>query len=211
MFSQMNVKKLLVLFTLAFCFLSVVPLAFAQNEAGGPGASSDKNDSNPGTASDIREDFYKRMKNAKSFAPTKYGGEDVVVEEESKGPGKVKHNLTGPVQVWPVFVKEAVSIVPTMRDQGIQRNPLITFGLPISDTQYQILHRYDQNIMLEQLFDPEKVIWVINAMGMIQTQSAANSAANLARNQSASAIEYAEKYLPNFTTQAGNRWNTIRD
>lgn len=211
MVSQMNAKKLLASFILAFCFLSVVPLAFAQNEAGGPGASSDKNDSNPGTASDIREDFYKRMKNAKSFAPTKYGGEDVVVEEESKGPGKVHHNLTGPVQVWPVFVKDAESIVPTMRDQGIMRNPLVTFGYPISDTQYQILHRYDQNIMLEQLFDPEKVIWVINAMGMIQTQSAANSAANLARNQASSAIEYAEKYLPNFTTQAGNRWNMIRD
>jgi len=208
---QMNVKKLLVLLTLAFCFWSVVPLAFAQNEAGGPGGSSDKNDSNPGTASDIREDFYKRMKNAKSFSPRKYGGEDVVVDEESKGPGVVKHALTGPVQVWPVFVKEAISKVPTMRDQGIQRWPLKTFGYPISDTQYQVLHRYDQNIMLEQLFDPEKVIWVINAMGMIQTQSAANSAANLARNQSSSAIEYAEKYLPNFTTQAGNRWNTIRD
>ncbi len=211
MVSKMNVKKLLVLLTLAFCFLSVVPLAFAQNEAGGPGASSDKNDSNPGTASDIREDFYKRMKNAKSFAPQKYGGEDVVVEEESKGPGEVHHALKGPVQVWPVPVADAVSKVPTMRDQGIMRNPLKTFGYPVSDTQYQVIHRYNQNIMLEQLFDPEKVIWVINAMGMIQTQSAANSAANLARNQSSSAIEYAEKYLPNFTTQGGNRWNMIRD
>ena len=211
MVSKMNVKKLLVLLTLAFCFWSVVPVAFAQNEAGGPGASSDKNDSNPGTASDIREDFYKRMKNAKSFSPSKYGGEDVVVDEESKGPGKIHHALKGPVQTWPIIIPDAVSIVPTMRDQGIQRWPLTTFGYPISDTQYQVIHRYNQNIMLEQLFDPEKVIWVINAMGMIQTQSAANSAANLARNQSSSAIEYAEKYLPNFTTQAGNRWNMIRD
>src|SRR5262249_55225292 len=86
-----------------------------------------------------------------------------------------------------------------------------TFGLPVSDTQFQIIQRLNDNMMLEQAFDPERQMWMENAMGAIKASSAANSAANLARNQAQGAIEFAQKFLPNFTATAGNEWNVIRD
>lgn len=174
-------------------------------------ATGDANDSNPGTAWDIRKNYFLRFPAAREFGPVEAGGQDVIKDKKSMGPGVVTHCLSGPVQTWPVVIPCTTSEVPTLRDQAITQDLLRTFGYPVSDTQFQLIQRYDDNRLLEQLFDPEKLMWLSNAVGGIQATSVANSAANLARNQATTAIERMKQYLDNFTVQPKNVWNTIRD
>ncbi|MBI4533066.1 MAG: hypothetical protein HY711_03890, partial [Candidatus Melainabacteria bacterium] len=241
---------LLKLIVLVLLLVAVPTTSLAQGSAkgkagGAKGASStskapgDTNDSNEGTAWDIRKNYFLRFPVAKEFGPSTDGGKDVIEKGESKGPGIIVHSKSGPVQVWPVIVPTAISKVPTKRDEAIMEDLFQTFGLPVSDTQFQVIQRYNDNRMLEQLFDPEKLMWLVNSIGNIQAISVANSSANLARNQATSAIDFAQSFLPgmaaagkrgagssggggggadfsqrymtNFTAQAGNAWNRIRD
>lgn len=208
---------------LLLLLVSVVPYgAQAQPSKGAaPTSNGDPRDQNPRTQKDQRELYGERMRNAKNFFPTNMGGSDVLVPignskngkgpKKSDGPGTVIHSKSGPVFVWPVLVPTSVSKVPTKRDEAIQKNLFNTFGYPVSDTQFQIIDRYNDNIMLEQMFDPEKVMWMATTIGGIEANSAANSAGNMAVNQSISAIDFTKKYLVNFTAQAGNVWHRIRD
>jgi hypothetical protein len=158
----------------------------------------------------IRQDYtYADLNNApfvtKEVHPE---GHDVVVDRKSQGPGEITLN---DVYKWPVVIPTATSPLPTLRDEGIGDHLLKTWGYPVSDTQYQMIHRYNQNIMLAEMFDPERVMWTLGAMGNMQMQNTADSAANLERNQAASAIDFTASYLYNFTVEQGNRWNRIRD
>jgi hypothetical protein len=188
--------------------------------AGGPVASNSSAntdstvlDSNQGTPAYIEGTFLQRHLNAKTFAETQWGGSDVVVNGQSTGPGSVVHG-PGPVQLWPAVIPTATSAVPTFRDQGITQHLFQTFGYPVSDTQFQIISRYNDNIFMEQLFNPERVMWLMGAMGNIQATNTANSAANLTQNQGASAIQHIQVFLVNFTNEAadpGNMWHSIRN
>lgn len=53
-------------------------------------------------------------------------------------------------------------------------------GLPLSDTQFQIIDREDNQRFLELLFDPEHMTWLATNTGQIQGASAANSSAGAA-------------------------------
>jgi hypothetical protein len=130
------------------------------------------------------------------------------------GPGSVVHSTSGPVQVWPAIVPTAVSGVPTFRDQAITKNLFKTFGYPVSDTQFQIISRYNDNILLEQMFDPERAMWMTSAIGNIQAAKTADNTANLAQNQATSAIEHIEVFMTNFTNESadpGNMWHQLRN
>ncbi len=138
-------------------------------------------------------------------------GQDGRGPKESVGPGIVK-TQSGPTYAWPVPVPPGIpSTVPTKRDEGINKNELKTFGYPVSDTQFQLIQRYNQNIMLEQLSNPERFMWAATTLGGLQSTSAANSANNMATNQAISAIDFSKKYLVNFTAEQGNVWHRLRD
>lgn len=178
--------------------------------SGGSGALKNE-DANPGTAWDIRKNYFKRFKFAKEFGPSEAGGADVIKDGESQGPGQITPN-SGPVFMWPKkIIQGQPSQVPTKRDEAIMKFQVKTFGYPISDTQFQVIQRLDDNMMLEEAFDPERWMWMENAMGAIKATSAANSMANLARNQATSAIQFSQKFLENFTVQEGNEWNRMRN
>ncbi len=49
------------------------------------------------------------------------------------------------------------------------------------------------------------------AGGQAQATQMGNSAADIARDQSCAAIDYASRFLKNFTSEGGNRWNRFRD
>lgn len=49
------------------------------------------------------------------------------------------------------------------------------------------------------------------ASGQAQATQAGNSAADIARDQGCAAIDYCSRFLKNFTTDGGNRWNRFRD
>ncbi|MCC6977832.1 MAG: hypothetical protein IT343_05890 [Candidatus Melainabacteria bacterium] len=236
--------------TLVLLLIGFVPIAAEAQQPGGGagGGTGDPRDANPGSAALNMRHFYLRMKNAREFSTTEFGGADVLAAtgassgtdritngirnlasgnfrgalqsamgqdgrgpKESVGPGTVK-TQSGPTFAWPVPVPPGIpSTVPTKRDEGINKNELKTFGYPVSDTQFQLIQRYNQNIMLEQLANPERFMWAANTLGGLQSTAAANSANNMATNQAISAIDFSKKYLVNFTAEQGNVWHRLRD
>lgn len=177
-------------------------------------------DSNPMTHWDIRKTYFLRNKAAAQHGPISIDGRDlssqnpeghdVIVNKESVGPGMVEHHRSGPVFEWPVEIPEAMSEVPTYRDEAIMENLFQTFGYPVSDTQFQIIERYNHNRFLEQLFDPEKVMWMATTISGVQANSAGNSTANMSVNQNITAIEYVRQPIRNFTAEPDNVWQRIR-
>ncbi len=208
----MNVKKTattLILRVLALLLVAYIVPEGAQAQPAGnsPGAL----DVNPGYAAFQREMYFQRFPAAREGGPTEMGGHDKITDKKSMGPGSVTHSKSGPVFMWPVIIPTAISPVPTKRDEMINDDTFKTFGYPVSDTQFQVIQRYNQNRMLEQAFDPEKIMWASTATAGMQATSAANSAASASVNQAQSAIDFTKKYLTNFTSEAGNRWQKIRD
>jgi hypothetical protein len=184
--------------------------SFANAPASG-GTSTTPQIGNIMTTDQIREAFFARNALAKVFGPIESGGTDNIQNGTSTGPGTVNHSLSGPVQMWPVPIPTLQSAVPSQRDTGITKNLMKTTGYPVSDTQFQIISRMNDNIEMEQSNDPEKQMWNSTAQGAIQAGSAANSAAGMTANQGQSAIQFQQQFLVNFTSEAGNRWLVIRD
>ncbi len=235
MFIDRSILKAFLLRTLVLLFLILgySALAFAQEGGGGGGGAGGAggggagggggansgalgtvvpNDGLQTGAFDVREDYRRANKLSIPFGPpTRRNPEglDEVVKRESIGPATVDHG--SPVYSWPVVIPTATSAVPTRRDMGITKNRLHTFGLPVSDTQYQMIHRMNQQIMLEEMFDPERIMWLGACIGTSQIQDASNSFANVVRQQAASAIDYVSCPFSNFTAEKGNRWNRIHD
>ncbi len=213
MFPQAPVKRMKrfieMLFLLVLGFSSMTGAMAAGSD------NLDKTEPNDATktgAFDVREDYRRANKLAIPFGPStkrNSGGMDEIKDRESQGPDQVDHG--SPVYAWPVVIPSATSAVPTKRDKGITKNRMKTFGMPISDTQYQIIHRMNQQIMLEEMFDPERIMWLGACMGASQVQDSANSFANVVRNQADSAINFVACPIYNFTTEGGNKWNKIRD
>ncbi len=177
-----------------------------QNPPGTPGASDD---ANQGTAATTETNYLKRNNWAKVFR--EFDRINARGESES-GQGSVIQTR-GPLYLWPEKHLDTTmqADLPSRRDQAIGAFQVKTFGLPVSDTQYQVIARLNDNMLLEEAFDPERWMWMETAMGQVKATSAANSAANLSRNQSQGAIEFAQQFLPNFTADAGNVWNRIRN
>ncbi len=85
-------------------------------------------------------------------------GQDGRGPKESAGPGTVKDpsqvlRLRGLFLFLPAFLLRCRQ----KRDEGINKNELKTFGYPVSDTQFQLIQRYNQNIMLEQIVQSGKI------------------------------------------------------
>ena len=210
----MNVKRTaatLILRVLALLMVAYAVPNGAQAQSPPSGNSPGALDVNPGYAAFQREMYFQRFPAAREGGPTEMGGHDKITDKKSMGPGSVIHSKSGPVYVWPAVIPTAVSAVPTKRDEMINDDMFKTFGYPVSDTQFQVIQRYNQNRMLEQAFDPEKIMWASTATAGMQATSAANSAASASVNQAQSAIDFTKKYLTNFTSEAGNRWQKIRD
>jgi hypothetical protein len=191
-----RVFALLLLFSLLnVCAVNAQQAQPAQIGAGNT-ANGGADDSNPGTAWDIRKNYFLRFPVAQEFGPYKAGGSDVIIDKVSQGLATggtpfVTHAAPGcPVYVWPIFVPFAISTVPTYRDMAIDEELFTTFGFPVSDTQFQIIQRYNDNRMLEEMFDPERIMWAWSTVSGMQATGAANSAANMTTNQSQSAIDF---------------------
>ena len=201
---------------LLLVFISGGVEAFAQGNPSSSQPNQNNNDSYPiRGAGDVRfYDYFPRYPAAACFGPQcekNPKGKDIIENRESKKDGTVKHGKSGPVYEWPIKVKECISKVPTKRDEAINDHMLKTFGYPISDTQFQMIHRFDNQIMLEEMFDPERLNWTGAVVGATQMQDVANGAANTCRNQCASAIDFVGCSIYNFTIDESNKWNKVRN
>src|SRR5579885_1054702 len=167
-------------------------------------------DDNPITHWDTRYNYFLRFPAAAEHgvydAKWNPQGHDIVEDQKSTGPGTVDNGASGPVFSWPVTIPDAVSTVPTHRDEAIQEDLFQTFGYPVSDTQFQVIERYNHNRFLEQLYDPEKVMWMSTSVAGVMANSAGNSTANMGANQCINAIDYTRQPLANFTVEPNNVW-----
>lgn len=62
-----------------------------------------------------------------------------------------------------------------------------------------------------KMHQPNNSAPAAKAQGQAQATQAGNAAADIARDQSVAAIDYASRFLKNFTTEKGNKWNRFRD
>ncbi len=75
------------------------------------------------------------------------------------------------------------------RDNEVFQNQLTTNGLPLSDTQFQVIQRENHQRFLEQLYDPEKMMWAAQATAQMQGAAAANSTAGTAEQSFGTALD----------------------
>ncbi len=75
------------------------------------------------------------------------------------------------------------------RDNEVFKNTLKTNGLPLSDTQFQVIQRENHQRFLEQLYDPEKMMWAAQATAQMQGAAAANSTAGTAEQSFGTALD----------------------
>jgi hypothetical protein len=202
-------RGLLVWLLLAFCTFSVVSLspAFAQqatqnqNPVTNTDDGQDATDTNPGTAWDIRQNYFKRFPYAKDSYNNDVmenvddgnntpDGIHPVSRMQRSAPGVpnfvMAYNFVvnyGYYYQWPC---PALDTPATMRDNELFDNQLTTFGMPVSDTQFQIIDRENKQRFLELMFDPERIMWTLQNMGV--GSSAANSAAGVAESSFDTAV-----------------------
>lgn len=85
-----------------------------------------------------------------------------------------------PVLTPHIFYKQdtqtATVQLPTMRDsEAVKSNLIQTYGLPVSDTQFQLIDRANKQRLLEMAFDPERWMWSELASGQMQSEATANA------------------------------------
>jgi len=74
---------------------------------------------------------------------------------------------------WP---KTASVSLASQRDaDALSKGIIQTYGLPMSDTQYQVIDREDKQRFLELLFDPERIMWKELSTDQTRLDSVANS------------------------------------
>ena len=211
-----GVKTLLTLAFVWFALLTM-PGALAQGAPAGGGATTqgaaggdqpDGANPGPGSAWTSRQNYFLRFPVAKEA----YDFDDVDDQGKSATDGQVQHTANGDmVYQWPSIIPTATSKTPTKRDQVVGKDLFKTFGYPVSDSQFQVIERYNHNRLLEQAFDPERAMWTTQTAAGMGANNAANSIGSSGVNQVCQAIDYCSMYLNNFTAEPGNVWQRIRD
>lgn len=74
------------------------------------------------------------------------------------------------------------------------------------DTRFNEMER-----LAAKMNQPNNASPSAKAQGQSQALQAGNSAADIAKDQSVAAIDHESKFLKNFTSEGGNRWNRFRD
>ena len=206
-----------ILLCLAFMFFALLTMTAAMAQTSStsgstsqPNGSADQPDggnNNTGTAWTSRQNYLLRFPVAAEAQKF-----DTVTNGVSAPNGTVMHTSgASPVYMWPSMVPTASSSVPTQRDQVVGQDLFQTFGYPVSDSQFQIIERYNHNRLLEQMFDPERAMWTTQTAAGMGANNTANSIGSSGVNQVLQAIDYCSMYLNNFTAEPGNVWQTIRD
>jgi hypothetical protein len=64
------------------------------------------------------------------------------------------------------------------RDSELFQNLMTTFGYPVSDSQFQIIQRENNQRLLELAYDPERVMWMTSTTSQTTSSQASKSMAN---------------------------------
>lgn len=104
--------------------------------------------------------------------------------------------------VQPLLVFNDATLQAQEGDQSIFEYELTTFGVgPISDTQFQMIDREDNQRFLELMFDPERWLWAARAAGIMQQQQMSTNMANTADWESVTAQDTIAENLINVANE----------
>ena len=201
--TAMKSMKLIAAMTVAFCTVSIsssfIP-AFAQISTGVPNPISGPTgaapqDSNPVTASDARNNYFKRY----PFAQDAFKNDVLIKVDDGNNTPDGIHPVSRMQRSAPGVPNFIMAYVPiygassyyqypcpaldtpaTMRDNELFDHQLTTFGVPVSDSQFQIIDRENKQRFLELMFDPERMMWTVSNLGV--GASTANSLAGTAES-----------------------------
>ncbi|MBX9950780.1 MAG: hypothetical protein K2Y39_16540 [Candidatus Obscuribacterales bacterium] len=65
--------------------------------------------------------------------------------------------------------------------------------------------------VIAKVNEPQTTAPAAQAAGQAQANAVGNAAGDVARDQAIAAIDYASRFLKNFTSEKGNKWNSLRD
>jgi hypothetical protein len=180
------------------CFSGAGQEAFAQ-VVNNKNQVSQVVDPNPSGNWDVRENYFKRF----PFAKKAWDSD----RRQKYNDTNLDESMSGVPHIWAAYtpvVKECTSgygiaYLQTMmmatgtpasaRDDELFSNLLTTYGLPISDTQYQIIHRENLQRLLELLYDPERIMWATTTTAQQQAAGASNSLAGVSEQSFATALD----------------------
>ncbi|MCC6978535.1 MAG: hypothetical protein IT343_09440, partial [Candidatus Melainabacteria bacterium] len=109
----------------------------------------------------------------------------------------------------PVVPLSSIQLPDNMRNMLSTGVP--TQGLPLTDTAFKAQLLQTQQQLLSQISDPIRNIPRELAQTLATQTMLGNSAAQVATEQANNAINYAAKYLINFTVNESNVWNRLRN
>lgn len=109
----------------------------------------------------------------------------------------------------PVVPLSSIQLPENMRNMLSTGVP--TQGLPLTDTAFKAQLLQTQQQLLSQISDPIRNIPRELAQTLATQTMLGNSAAQVATEQANNAINYAGKYLINFTVNESNVWNRLRN
>jgi hypothetical protein len=209
--SKIAVKsvKLSMAMTAVFCTVtlssSFLPV-FAQGANGiaNPVSGSTGNpaqDSNPVTASDARQNYFKRY----PFAHDAFKKDVLIKVDDGNNTPDGIHPVSRMQRSAPGVPNFVMAYTPldnsksyhqpscpaldtpaTMRDNELFDHQLTTFGVPVSDSQFQIIDRENKQRFLELMFDPERMMWTVSNLGI--GANTANSLAGTAESSFNTAV-----------------------
>lgn len=112
-------------------------------------------------------------------------------------------NLTDiPCYYQPALCNKNKDNISKEGDQAIWEYELTTLGVgPISDTQYQMIERENNQRFLELMFDPERWTWTGKAAMQTQQQQASACAAQGADHNFTTAVDEIQTYLINVANE----------
>jgi len=185
---------LTLLFSLLMLLLTaVIPAAFAQVDTGKNGQGSTPTPDTLASAPGLRGTAGKKGYFARFPYAAAANSADSLHKDQSTG---VSASDKGTMHTWQAysFVMKmcdegygiAYQQLPMMgtgtpaaaRDSELFDNLMTTYGLPMSDSQFQIIQRENNQRLLELAFDPERVMWATAGTAQTTTSSVSKSMAN---------------------------------
>lgn len=186
-------------------------------QAGKAQAAEDGQYSGTGSILEQMEQWGKQNPEMKYLLPSSLGGSDDRDEQNNQkqvevDPGKWPG---GPFLTrWPDTLKSASKFKTTSVEAGLlnefaKENP--TNGDTTSNTQQAQQTATAAHHMAKTVQMPGNAAKAAQASQQAQGMAAGNAMGDVAKNQAASAIDYCGKFMKNFTSEDGNKWNKVRD
>lgn len=213
-----TVKSLLVssLTMLTFVLCTALPAAAQQRETSQMDSNTDQVTGGWGPPAELLQ-YAQRYPLAANQLHTSYPGGKINYGEHGET-GTAKPTLTNPGTVWP----EVIPAFPTQADElttstanqlfsitGVN-NP--TFGaMPATALGVAVVEAAATQMTADYESNPQNAMARAREEQNQANQTSADTNAQMERNQAGAALDFCASYLYNFTVEANNKWNRVRN